>query len=109
MWCEKAGALILLISEKGNNDYCQFDAGAAWENLAIQGHSMGLVIHPIAMFDHDKARELLAIHENYEILIIIAVGKPGEETQLPPEYQAREFPSSRKKLNEVVSKEEFVW
>lgn len=108
-WCNRAAALILLISEKSNSDLTIFDTGASWENLAIQGQSMGLVIHPIAMFNHEKSRQLSNIPDNYEVLLMIAVGRPGDIKLLTPELQQREFPKGRKKLSEIVSKEKFNW
>jgi len=107
-WCQRAAALIVLIGEKGESNFHIFDAGAAWENLAIQGQSMGLVIHPIAMFDHQKSRELLHVPKKYEILLMIVVGQPGNVELLAPELQTREFPKGRKKLAEIISKEEYI-
>ena len=34
----------------------QFDTGSAWENLALEASSRGLVAHAVAGFDYDKAR-----------------------------------------------------
>lgn len=106
-WCTKAAALILLMVEQGDSNLAIFDAGSAWENLAIQGCSMGLVIHPTAMFNHEAAKKLLSIPDNYEILLMISVGRPGDPKLLPMDLQACEFPKGRKKLSEICFKESF--
>ena len=36
-----------------------YDTGAAWQNIALQGCRMGLVVHGMAGFDYDKARAVL--------------------------------------------------
>jgi hypothetical protein len=41
----------------------QFDAGAAWENLALEASIRGIVAHGIEGFDYDRARRDLAIPE----------------------------------------------
>jgi hypothetical protein len=41
----------------------QSDTGAAWENLALEASSRGLVAHAMAGFDYDKARKDLDIRK----------------------------------------------
>lgn len=108
-WCHRAAAIAVLITKKGEGVLPIFDAGAAWENLAIQGCSMGLVIHPIAMFDHEKARKILNVPIEYDMLLMIIVGRPGDLELLSQKNRDREFPKSRKKLSEIISKEKFIW
>ncbi|MDE1725541.1 MAG: nitroreductase family protein, partial [Thaumarchaeota archaeon] len=51
-WCKDASALVVVLSKKEHNGKPslthQFDTGAAWENLAIQAVSQGLVTHAMA-------------------------------------------------------------
>ena len=70
-----------------------FDAGAAWQNFALQGSVSGLVVHGMEGFDYARARELLNVPDHYEIEMMIAVGKPGDARQLTSELLAMEKPS----------------
>ena len=79
-----------------------FDAGAAWQNLALQGSLHGLVIHGMQGFDYDKARTELAVPEEYTVEAMAAIGKRGKKEDLPAELQEREQPSDRKPVNDLI-------
>jgi nitroreductase len=53
----------------------EFDTGAAWENLALEASSRGLVAHAIAGLDYDKARKDLDIPDGYDVMAMIARNK----------------------------------
>lgn len=112
-WCKNASAFLVVLSRKNfdvNETYSRthsFDAGSAWENLALQGFSMNLVIHCLGGFDYDKARELLDVPEQYDIEVMIAVGKPGNKDDLPEPLRVREQQNNRKRLDEIVFKGRF--
>lgn len=106
-WCGRADALIVVLSKKTftqngkPNPVHTFDAGAAFENLALQGGTMGLVIHGMAGFDRDKARNSLKVPEDFAIEAMIAVGRPGDPAELPEPLRAREVPTGRKLIAEI--------
>jgi hypothetical protein len=79
-----------------------FDAGAAFENLALQGAAMGLVVHGMAGFDRGKARTTLAVPEDYDVEAMVAVGHPGDPAELPPQLRAREVPTGRNAVREFI-------
>ena len=112
-WCADASALVVVVSRKnfehnGQSSIThQFDTGAAWENLAIQAVSQGLVTHAMAGFDYDKARKTLQVPDDYDIMAMIAIGKRGPKERLTPELQARETPNTRKPLSEIVMEGKF--
>ena len=87
-WADKAAALVVICSHQNfefNNKPSithQFDTGAAWENLALEASHRGLVAHGMEGFDYDKSREVLGIPEDYTILAMYAVGKPGKKEDL---------------------------
>jgi nitroreductase len=113
-WCKNASDLIVVVSKKtfDNGKFSRthsYSTGAAWENLALQGTIKGLVIHGMAGFDYEKAREVLEIPDGYDIEAMIAIGKPGKKNQLPKDLQDREKPSDRKKLSEIVCEGKFKW
>jgi len=107
-WAKNAGLLIMLVSRtttepEGNpvRTY-SFDAGAAWQNIALQASAMGLISHGMQGFDYDKARTDLNVPDDFSIEIMIAVGRPGEIENLPESAREREAPNSRKPLAEII-------
>ena len=79
-----------------------FDAGAAFENLALQGAVMSLVVHGMAGFDREKARTELKVPDDFAIEAMIAIGRPGDPDKLPAEMKEREQPSDRKKVKDIA-------
>jgi hypothetical protein len=53
-------------------------------------------------FDYDRAKSELGIPDLYQVEAMIAIGRPGRKEDLPEHLQAREFPSPRKALAEIV-------
>lgn len=62
MWCKDAAILVVIVSHKvfslnqKPNPVHLFDVGAAYENIALQGAAMNLVVHGMQGFDFAKAR-----------------------------------------------------
>lgn len=112
-WAERAAVLVVVCSRTHfayNNEPSRthsFDAGAACENLALQGHAIGLVVHLMEGFDYDKAAYDLNIPPLYSVQAMIALGKPGKIELLPKELQEREKPSDRKPLSSMVIEGKF--
>lgn len=107
-WCKDAAVLMVVISKK-NFDHNgkparthSFDAGAAWENLALQGSLLGLVVHGMQGFDYDAAKKALKIPDDYEVEAMITVGYPGDPEKLSPELREREHPTDRKKIADIA-------
>ena len=107
VWCKNAGALIIGLSKKNADDgkpnvTHSFDTGSAWENLALQGATMKLVIHGMAGYNMEPLRKELNIKDEYNIELMIAIGKPGKIEDLPEYLREREVPSQRKNLEEII-------
>jgi nitroreductase len=108
VWAKDAAALVVVISRKtfeydGRPSIThQFDAGAAWENLALEASIRGIVTHGMEGFNYEKARGDLAILDTYDVMAMIAIGKRGPRENLPPKLREKEFPNSRKPLSEIV-------
>ena len=112
-WAKNAAVLIVIISRK-NFEFNekpsithQFDSGSAWENLALQAETQHLVTHGMQGFDYQKARDDLAIPDSYDVMAMIAIGKPAPKEILPSELQQREAPSNRKPLSELIMEGRF--
>lgn len=114
IWAKNAAVLIVVVSKK-TFDYNEkparthsYDAGAAWENFALQGSLKALVVHGMQGFDYDMARKTLNIPDVFQVEAMIAVGKPGKKEDLPEGLQEREMPSPRKNLSEIVMEGSFA-
>ena len=105
-WCSKAAVLGLFFSrttfERNNKPSIThaFDAGAAWENMCLEGTSRGLVVHGMEGFDYAKAH--LLIPSDHEVHAMFAVGKRGEKSSLSPALQEKETPGPRRKIAEFA-------
>ncbi len=114
-WAAAAAALVVMVSRKTfemNNKPSvthSFDTGAAWAYLALQGSLLGLVVHGMQGFDYERARSELAVPEEYDVLAMCAIGKPGRVSELAAELQTREQPSGRKKLAEIACEGAFLF
>jgi nitroreductase len=107
LWCRRAPVLALLLSrtqlaDGRPNPKHAFDAGAAWASLALAATELGLATHAMGGFDPDKARTALGIPEGFDPQIVIAIGYRGDAEDLPEDFRAREKPSDRRPLAEMV-------
>jgi nitroreductase len=113
VWTKNAAVLVVVIARKNfehNEKYSithQFDAGAAWENLALEASSRGLAVHAMQGFDYEKARADLQIPDNFDVMAMIAIGRKGPKDNLPPQLQEREQPNDRKPLTEIIMEGQF--
>ena len=108
LWAKNAAILVVVISRK-NFEFNekpavthQFDAGSAWENLALEASSRDIVAHGMQGFDYKKAGVDLRIPPNFEVMAMIAIGKKGPKEILPAELQEKEKLTNRKPLKEII-------
>jgi nitroreductase len=107
-WCKNAAMLVVIaahkvFSQNGKpNPVHLFDVGAAFENLALQGTAMGLVVHGMQGFDFDKARTALKVPDDYAVAAMFAAGRPGDLDTLPEKLREREKPSDRKPVSQII-------
>ncbi len=101
-WCLSAGALLVVLSDKESGKH-SFDAGCAWGYLALQAHAMGLATHAMAGIDMEAARKVLKLADNWQVECLVAIGERGDKASLPEDLAAREVPSPRKPLAEILS------
>ena len=107
-WTRHAAVLMVVVSRKTferngkPSPTHSFDAGAAWQNLALQGSRMGLVVHGMQGFDYEQAPTVLRVPEEFQVEAMIAVGRPGRLEDLPEELRQREQPSDRKPITEIA-------
>ncbi len=101
VWAKNAPVLVAVTSDNTKGSH-EFDAGTAWGFLSLQAAKEGLITHPMSGIYKDVAKEVLDIPENFDVHLVIAIGYQGEKESLSPELQARETPSGRRPLEEIV-------
>jgi nitroreductase len=114
-WCGQAAMLGVVLSHKvftrngKPNPVHTFDAGLAYENLALQGAAMGLVVHGMQGFDFERARRDLNVPDDYAVEAMFAVGRPGDPAKLPEQLRNIEQPSGRKPVEEFIGEGKFAF
>jgi nitroreductase len=113
-WAKNAAVIVVVISRK-NFEFNekpaithQFDACAAWENLALEATSRELVTLGMQGFDFNEARKVLGIPDSFDVMAMIAIGKLGQKENLPRDLQERDYLSNRKPLEEIVMEGKFI-
>jgi nitroreductase len=116
-WAKNAAALVVLVSKttilpRGADKEVpslthSLDAGAAWENLALQATRSGWATHGMVDFDMPRAATELGVPPDYRVEAAIAIGRRGDKSVLPEALQAREQPSDRLPLAQIVSEGRF--
>ena len=108
VWCRNAAALVVVLARKvfshngKPNPVHLFDAGSAWENLALQATAMGLAAHGMAGFDFERAHATLHVPEHFAVAAMIALGRPGNPADLPEQLREREAPSGRRPVRDSI-------
>jgi len=108
IWAGRAPVLVLACArtrrDNGKpNSYAAHDLGLANENLLLQTYASGLISHPMAGFDKKAAREAFEIPEDYEPMVMIAIGYPGDDSNLPTEVQEHSRRIRERKPLEEIS------
>jgi nitroreductase len=111
LWARQAPVLAFALSHKTvkgkdkPNRWAGFDTGASWMSVALEARKLGLYTHAMAGFDAELVYERLLIpRDKFDIWAAIAIGWMGDPADLPSDFAHREFPSTRKPLDEVVSR-----
>jgi nitroreductase len=111
-WAKTASALVVLVSHSlmtvpGKDKPVpshshSMDAGAAWGSLALQASLMGWQAHGMVGFDMERAFAELGMAEGCRVEQAIAIGRVGDKNTLPAGLAARETPSDRLPLSQIV-------
>jgi len=107
-WAKNAAVLVVVASRKlfefnGKPSVTHaFDAGAAWENLALEATRRGLVAHGMEGFDYARAREELGVPAEFEVNAMLAIGKRAPKERLPEKAREMEEPNTRRPLREIL-------
>jgi nitroreductase len=91
--------------KKASPNWYAIDVALAVENMVLTAVSMGLGTCCVGSFNEKDVKSALKIPENFEVLIMLAVGYPGNKVDLSSKLL--NLVRTRKSLNEVASEEEY--
>jgi len=81
---ERPSAYIIVLGDRQIASSFGCDHGIASQNLLLGATDMGLGGCIIASVDRERMRKELALPDRYEILHVIALGKPKEKVVIEP-------------------------
>jgi nitroreductase len=83
-WVNRASMIVAVFSRADDDcrirgrDYHQFDTGMAVGFLMLRATELGLVAHPFAGFREKRAKEILGIPEEFQLIALIAIGEKAD-------------------------------
>ena len=83
---KEAAALIVICAREEDDviregrPYYLFDAGLTVENLLLAATDLGLLTHPIVMFDEGEVKRILEIPDDYRVVLATPLAYPAEAT-----------------------------
>jgi nitroreductase len=108
-WNKQAAALILSVKKTTftNSDQVNINAlhdiGAANILMTLQANSMGIYTHVIEGYSKGEVKNLLALGDGLEPVVMIALVYPDGADKLDEPFKTRELtPRSRKGLDEIL-------
>jgi nitroreductase len=108
-WAERAPLLVFVFARRNHPATglplrsAAFDTGAAWFALALQAQRLGLVTRAMGGILHEQTYAALGVPESeFESMVAIAIGYPGDPVDLPPDLAAKELPTSRRRQHHFV-------
>ncbi|MBU2097125.1 MAG: nitroreductase family protein [Gammaproteobacteria bacterium] len=108
VWAKNASLIGFVVVKKSfehngkPNNYAEFDAGAAWMAMSLQARQMGLYTHGMGGIHHQQVAEYLALDDDHKVVCGFVIGVAESPDVLPAEVAAKEKPSARKPLLQVL-------
>lgn len=96
LWAKDAPLLIFSLARRnftryeGPNEHALYDLGGANAFLSLQAVELGLQVRQMAGYDVEMAIGNLNVPAEYEPGVFIAVGYPGDPSNLPDKLRDRE-------------------
>jgi nitroreductase len=98
IWAEKAPLLVASLVRKKHlrnnqvNQSAKYDVGAANAFLSLQATELGLNVHQLGGYDREKLiRNLNVPMEDFDPVVVLAIGYPGNAQLLPEHLKQREL------------------
>ena len=84
-WVERASLIIAVFSQLENDCiigerlYYLFDTGMATAFIILRATELGLIAHPIAGFNEERAKQILKIPVEMRLITLVIIGKHSNE------------------------------
>ena len=72
-------------------DWFMFDLGIATQTLCLTAHSLELGTVIVGMFEHDRAKEILKVGDEYELVALIPMGYPAKDSPVSKRRDISDF------------------
>jgi nitroreductase len=110
-WAGRAPLLLVATARAADDcrlddgrEYALFDLGMAVMNVMHAATERGLVCRPLAGFEPVALAAALGLPADAQVPVVLAIGRPGDPSDLPPDVVARGAgPRFRKPLSELVT------
>lgn len=102
-WAKTAGALMITIAKENfdfdgrENIHAWHDVGLAVSNMNVQAMSMGIYTHMMGGIERDIIQETFSLPKGYTAIAGVALGFPGDVTQIPEDIAADEYKAQERK------------
>jgi nitroreductase len=97
--------IVVCGDKKASPDWYAVDASLAAENMVLTATAEGLGTCCVGSFKEKEIKDTLKIPENFEVIVMLAVGYSQEKVDLSSKLL--NLVRTRKTLSEVASEEEF--
>lgn len=90
----------------GGREYAIFDTGLASMQLILRAVDLGLVTHPIAGYDEEKAKAALGVPAEWRLITLITVGAKSETINpalSDRQKEGEKTPSTRLPFEKIAS------
>lgn len=106
-WAHTASALILVAARTAADatpqPWALYDTGQAVASLVTQAQAQGLAVHQIGGFDSDAVRAEFSLDQALTPVVVLAVGRPDPDAELPSHLAAREAaPRTRHPVDDLL-------
>ena len=103
-WVNNASLLVGVFSASDldckieDREYYLFDTGIAVTYIMLRATEMGLVAHPTSYYDEKKAKQIMNVPDNMNLITILAVGKRTDtiNIKLTPDQEEAEIERPRR-------------
>lgn len=109
-WAKSTSLIGFLVVKKHfsknnkDNQYAEFDAGAAWMSLALQARKEGWYAHGMGGIKHHEVADYLSIDtQTHKVVMGFAVGKLADLNEADEETREAERPNQRKPLTDIMT------
>lgn len=111
-WTQRASLIVAVFTHRNldcvvkEREYALFDTGMAVATMILKATELGLVLHPIAGFDEDKAKELLGIPADMRLITLLNGGAHDDQ---PNELMSEKQIEGERKRPPRLPCEQFAW